>query len=552
MLAYNTDTPVLLIVFNRLDTTLKVLEKIRKAKTKRLYVAADGPRNPEEAQKCNEVRNAIVNQIDWDCSLQTLFRDKNLGCKLGASQAITWFFENEPEGIILEDDCLPADSFFGLCSQLLEKYRYDERVGHISGSNDQCGDIRGDGSYYFSALTGVWGWAGWRRVWKDYDVEMKSYPLFEQLNYLEKMPSHAPFLAYWRHKFKTHCENPELNSWAFQYAYLNVINNRLSINPNVNLTSNIGCSTTEAAHAAPDNPAANRKLEELYEMKHPTFILPDIVADINAQNFEFTLPTLKKSASESILFLEEKLIAVTDEIRKYSNSIKIPKIIHQIWVNENELPEIFRGLTETWKENHPNWEYRLWDEKAIHDLITTHFPELLSYYEALKYDIQRWHLARYLILLHWGGLYVDIDSECLAPIDLLLSNSSCCMGMEPEAGTMRYNKQRVVGNAFMASVPGHPYLKAVIEDIKTNFHKQFSPMPFYQIMESTGPFVTARVYSTYNEKEEITLIPAELVAPLTPQEARMILSEEIPQEIEEKVEKAFVVHYTLRTWQRQI
>ena len=552
MLAYNTDTPVLLIVFNRLDTTLKVLEKIRRAKTKRLYVAADGPRNPEEMQKCNEVRNAIVNQIDWDCSLQTLFRDENLGCREGVNQAITWFFENELEGIILEDDCLPADSFFGFCSQLLERYRDDERVGHISGSNDQCGNIRGDGSYYFSALTGIWGWAGWRRVWKDYDVEMKSYPLFEELNYLEKMPSHAPFFAYWRHKFKTHYENTQLPSWDFQYAYLNVINNRLSINPNVNLTSNIGCSTVEATHVALDNPAADRKLEELNEMKHPTFILADTVADINAQNFEFTLPALKKNDLEGILFLEEKLIAVTDDIRKYSNSIKIPKIIHQIWVNENELPDTFSELVKTWKENHPNWEYRLWDEKAIKDLITTHFSEFLPYYEAFEHDIQRWHSARYLILLHWGGLYVDIDSECFAPIDLLLSNSSCCVGMEPEAGTMEYNKQRVAGNAFVASVSGHSYLKAIIEDIQTNFHRQFSPIPFYQIMESTGSFLTSRVYNTHSEKEDITLIPAELVTPLTSQEVRLILHGEATQEIEGKLEKAFVLHYALRMWQRQI
>lgn len=545
MLSYNTNTPVLLLVFNRLDTTQKVLEKIKKAQPKRLYVAADGPRNAEEAQKCNEVINSIINQIDWDCSVKTLFRDKNLGCRKGVTQAITWFFEHEPEGIILEDDCLPSDSFFGFCSQLLEKYRDDERVGHISGSNDQCGNKRGDGTYYFSALTGVWGWAGWRRVWKDYDLEIKSYPLFEQLNYLEKMPSHAPFLAYWRHKFKTHYEKPDLNSWDFQYAYLNLINNRLGINPNVNLTSNIGCSTTEASHAAPDNPAANRKLEELDEIKHPTFILPDTIADINAQNFEFTLPKLKKSSSESILFLEEKLIEITDEIRKHSDIIKIPKIIHQIWVNEKELPEILSELSKTWVDNHPGWEYKLWGEKTIKDLIKNHFPEFLPYYEGFNYDIQRWHSAQYFILYHFGGLYVNIDSECLAPIDLLLSNATCCMGMEPEAGTMEYNKQKVVGNAFMASVPGHAYFQMIIDDIKTNFTKQFSPIPFYHIMESTGSLLTTRVYGAYNEKEDITLIPAELVIPLTPKEARMILFEEATQEIEEKVEKAFTVHYSL-------
>jgi mannosyltransferase OCH1-like enzyme len=535
-----------MLVFTRIDTTQKIFEKIRSVKPKRLYVAADGPRNAEEVRMCDIVRNSIINQIDWDCTLKTLFRDKNSGCR-GLSQSISWFFEHEIEGIILEDDCLPSDSFFGFCSQLLEKYRYDERIGHISGSNDQCGNKCGDGSYYFSSLTGVWGWAGWRRVWKDFDIDMKSYPLFERLNYLEKMPSHAPFLAYWRHKFKTHYENKNFNSWDFQYAYHNLVNNRLSINPNVNLTSNIGCSSAEASHSDPGNPAANRKLEELAEMKHPTFIIPDIIADINAQNFEFTLPVLKSNSFDSILFLEERLVEATKKVHKYSDHIKIPKIIHQIWLNENKFPEAIDEMSKTWIVNHPDWEYKLWDERAIKDLLMNEFPEYLPYYESFEYEIQRWHSARYFILFHYGGLYVDIHSECRAPIDLLLGNASCSIGMEPELGTMEYNKQRVIGNAFMASVPGHAYLKKIVEDIKNNFHREFSKIPLFQIMESTGSFLTTRMYGEYDEKDDIKLIPSELVTPLTLQEVKMILRGEITQEIEKKIEKAFVVYYYLRT-----
>lgn len=163
MIDYNTTTPVLFIIFNRIDTASKVFKKIKKAQPKRLYIAADGPRNEEEKIICDKVRNSIINEIDWECSPEILFQKENLGCRNTMNQAITWFFENEEEGIILEDDCLPADSFFGVCSQLLEKYRNDERIGHISGSNDQGGLKRGDGSYYFSSLTGIWGWAGWRR-----------------------------------------------------------------------------------------------------------------------------------------------------------------------------------------------------------------------------------------------------------------------------------------------------------------------------------------------------------------------------------------------------
>ena len=116
-------TPVLFLVFNRPDTTKKVFEKIRLAKPRKLYVVSDGSRegNIRDREKIKIVRE-IVTRIDWQCKLKTLFRDENLGCKKGVSQAISWFFENEEQGIILEDDCLPSQSFFWFCEELLEKY----------------------------------------------------------------------------------------------------------------------------------------------------------------------------------------------------------------------------------------------------------------------------------------------------------------------------------------------------------------------------------------------------------------------------------------------
>src|SRR4051794_16793681 len=122
---YHVRSPLLFIIFNRPDTTQKVFDQIKKAKPTRLYVAADGPRITRTSDYilCKQTRN-IVNDIDWDCEVKTLFREKNLGCKEAVSSAITWFFENEEEGIILEDDCLPADSFFKFCDLLLEKYRF--------------------------------------------------------------------------------------------------------------------------------------------------------------------------------------------------------------------------------------------------------------------------------------------------------------------------------------------------------------------------------------------------------------------------------------------
>src|SRR5688572_20906804 len=103
--------PVLFLVFNRPDTTARAFEAIRSARPARLYVAADGPRvgRAGEAERCAEARR-IATAADWPCEIRTLFRDRNLGCRLGVSTAIDWFFEHEQEGIILEDDCVPSPS----------------------------------------------------------------------------------------------------------------------------------------------------------------------------------------------------------------------------------------------------------------------------------------------------------------------------------------------------------------------------------------------------------------------------------------------------------
>ena len=106
-------TAVLFLLFNRPDTTSKVFEKIRQIKPQRLYVASDGPRESYygEIEKVKSVRE-IIKKIDWSCEVKTLFREKNLGCKKAVSSAISWFFNYEEQGIILEDDCLPHIDFF--------------------------------------------------------------------------------------------------------------------------------------------------------------------------------------------------------------------------------------------------------------------------------------------------------------------------------------------------------------------------------------------------------------------------------------------------------
>jgi hypothetical protein len=272
-------TPILFLIFNRPDTTERVFQQIRALKPKRLFVSADGPRShiPGEAELCTQTRS-IIKQIDWDCEVKTRFSEKNQGCKIGVSSGIDWFFQNVVEGIILEDDCLPDITFFNFCEILLNYYRNDSRIMHICGTNFQDGKIRGTGSYYFSAINHVWGWATWKRAWDKYDVNIENYPELLEQKVISSMYSSPKMEKYWRKNFKL-VHSKRKDTWDFQWQYAVSVHHGLAIIPNKNLVSNIGFDTN-ATHTIDDfHPCANRKLDSINTLNHPMFFVPDLRAD---------------------------------------------------------------------------------------------------------------------------------------------------------------------------------------------------------------------------------------------------------------------------------
>ena len=248
-------SPVLFLVFNRPETTEKVFEQIRSAKPPKLYVAADGPREGRdgELEACQRVRD-IATQVDWPCEVKTLFQERNLGCKIGVSTGIGWFFEQEPEGIILEDDVLPVPSFFSYCDELLEKYRYDERVGMISGSNLVSSRVICEESYFFSKIPLIWGWAAWRRSWQQYDVSIHEWPTWDRSGGLQKLfPSKLLVSSYWRDAFNRVFQG-KLNTWDYQLMFARWRYGGLTIIPKNNLTDNLGFGSN-ATHTSQSKPA---------------------------------------------------------------------------------------------------------------------------------------------------------------------------------------------------------------------------------------------------------------------------------------------------------
>ncbi len=274
------DTPILLILFNKVETTRLVFDAVKAIRPRQLYIAADGPRSnePGERNKCAEVRK-ITEVVDWDCKVSTLFQDHNLGCKQGVSTAINWFFQNVDHGIILEDDCLPDLSFFPFCQNLLSHYKNDERIMMISGDNWGNGRNKQNASYFFSQYAFIWGWATWKRAWEKYDVEMNNYEYFRENRLIDNVFNDEKIKNYWLNCFDL-VYNGKIDTWDYIWVYTLFINNGLSVIPNVNLVSNIGFGIPEASHTQEDNPRFSRiDTMPIDEIMHPEYIFADKEAD---------------------------------------------------------------------------------------------------------------------------------------------------------------------------------------------------------------------------------------------------------------------------------
>ncbi|MEF3279923.1 MAG: nucleotide-diphospho-sugar transferase [Elusimicrobiota bacterium] len=259
--------PILFIVFNRSDTTQRVFEEIKKARPLRLYIASDGPREDKkgEAKIVEKIREYLLKNIDWNCEVKTFFENKNWGPMKYVSMAITWFFENEEMGIILEHDCVPSQSFFKFCEELLVYYKDDDKVGMIFGFNPFSNRIKIDSSFFFSKYDIIWGWATWRRVWKLYDVEIKSWIEDKKSGVLNSFSDNYLVRKYFQLIFDLYYYKVEKSSWDAQFSYVLMKHNMLTIVPQKNLIKNIGYGSEDAVHTIDKAPSyiENAELEEL-------------------------------------------------------------------------------------------------------------------------------------------------------------------------------------------------------------------------------------------------------------------------------------------------
>ena len=239
----NFQTPILFFIFNRPNTTAQVFEEIRKLKPAKLYIVADGPRKNKtgEHKRCEETRK-IIEQVDWDC-------------------------------------CLPDQSFFRFCEEMLEKYKYEEKIGMISGNNFQFNKVKNDYSYYFSRYAHIWGWATWKRTWDKYNVQISDWPQIKKEKRLTNIFKNAKDVMYWTSIFED-VYNDKIDTWDYQWSYVCFVNNLLSIMPSNNLVSNIGFNDKDSTHTKRISKFSNMKTSPLlFPLNHPLNIVNNIKSD---------------------------------------------------------------------------------------------------------------------------------------------------------------------------------------------------------------------------------------------------------------------------------
>lgn len=245
---FELTTPVAFFTFNRLDTAKEVFARIKEAKPPKLYLVSDGPRATKEgeADKVNEVRSYLESSIDWECQVIKNYAPENMGCGRRMSSGIKWVFEHEEEAIFLEDDCVPDMSFFRYCQEMLAKYRNNPEIYVICGNNQISKAYKIQGDYAFSHILNIWGWAGYRRSFEDYDFDMKDWPLMKKAPVWKKIyktKARLSLLSEYDIMYDKKCD-----TWDYQVSYMMGKHEGYCIIPRVNMISNAGFSAAESTH----------------------------------------------------------------------------------------------------------------------------------------------------------------------------------------------------------------------------------------------------------------------------------------------------------------
>ena len=316
--------PVLVINFNRPDFTQRVLEVIQAQSPSAVYIAVDGARQGrlDDASACRIVRQ-LAHDFSPGCPVHCLFQERNLGTGIAVPTAISWFFEHESQGIILEDDCIPRPDFFRFTGELLARYANDPGVMMISGNSFAFDDKLSPSEYTFARNAHIWGWATWRRAWDLYDHSMTEWPSLRETKWLLNVcKGHKDAVRYWKWIFDETRKN-KVDAWDYRWWYSMWRHDGFSVVPPLNLVENVGFDERSTHTIRMPNWFAEVPRDTLtFPLHHPTVARRNEVAErwIDVHRFSTNLSGVRRLKQVvlralSHVHLDQIALAVASRIR---------------------------------------------------------------------------------------------------------------------------------------------------------------------------------------------------------------------------------------------
>jgi hypothetical protein len=275
------DTAVAIVIWRRPELTRRVLAEVARVQPRRLMVIADGPATPSDDAACREAR-AVVDQFDWEGEVLRDLSDEPLGMQRREVSGFDWVFEHCEEAILLEDDTLPHPHFFRFATELLERYRTEDRVMMIGGTDFRFAPERNGFSYRFSRYPGTWGWASWRRAWTRYDRSAAAWTTLREGDRLDRLLGDPAAAATWRKLFDPVYPSETSGTWDHQWVVTHWANDGVAIAPNVNLVQNIGFGPG-GVNFTRDSRLSVPTAETAFPLRHP----PDLSVDYRGDRLSF-------------------------------------------------------------------------------------------------------------------------------------------------------------------------------------------------------------------------------------------------------------------------
>lgn len=346
-------SPVLVILWKRAETARKTLKRVADAQPRRVYVAADGPRAhiPGEIAACERTRE-VVDEFDWPAGIFKRFVAANHGAALAIHDAMAWFFENEEEGIVIEDDSLPQHEFFPYCDELLDRFRHNHRVFQISGVDHSKGLAGSRSSYYFSHHQHIWGFATWRRSWAGFSKLFYSPSEQEIVDSIDKLEVESSRMRrIWKKRVFAEISGADDN-WDSRWNLHAKSKKQLCVVPSQSLVQNVGYDT-EGLHTRRYPLIAGRPpipSEFSFPLTHPDKLESDPRVDLYVSRVQWSnQPVVIKFLLSGLELVRRILASIsggkTDKAGQIMNDQAYLTIAERFWRARSGIPKASLGGT---------------------------------------------------------------------------------------------------------------------------------------------------------------------------------------------------------------